>query len=129
MTNQNQVPSPPLFPHLPSFTTVEEKMDNADVESSFQEFINWLWYLTQHQEQRGHQLTSCPRPHQPSGTFQGFLEWVNQVPMQLLLPYQLWLPQLLNVLLPPLPLSNRRNNRSRMHSAVMNKSPRNSKMC
>src|ERR1700759_5159594 len=65
-------PLPPSFPPPTlSFTTVEEKMDNADVESSFQEFINWLWYLTQHQEQRGHQLTSCPRPHQPSGTFQG----------------------------------------------------------
>src|ERR1700760_2616303 len=36
-----------------SFATVEEKMDDADAESSFQELIDWLRYLAQHQEQRG----------------------------------------------------------------------------
>ena len=44
----DSTPAPTL-----SFATVEEKMDDADAESSFQELIDWLRYLAQHQEQRG----------------------------------------------------------------------------
>src|SRR6201994_4290409 len=44
----SSTPAPSL-----SFATVEEKMDDADAESSFQELIDWLRYLAQHQEQRG----------------------------------------------------------------------------
>src|ERR1700760_3417863 len=50
-------PAPPSHANTLSFATVEEPMDDADAESSFQEMIDWLRYLAQHQEQRGRLIT------------------------------------------------------------------------
>src|SRR6201994_3753621 len=46
----------PDEPDALAFETIQDPMDEADAESSYKELLDWMRYLAQHKEQRGHLL-------------------------------------------------------------------------